>query len=147
MPAPRTISPAPTGSVPWGSRSSAARGVRLARWLPAVSGIGTLEALIDLFAGEPEIGQRVVVRWPGGAGVLLVQPAHGGRGAAGQRQPEVPVHRLDRADRVGDELVVGHVAELGLITGCPHRGEAVKTARPRFQLVPADHLAAERRRP
>src|SRR5215468_4665904 len=147
MPAPSTISPAPTDSVPWGSRSRAARLVRLAPWAPAVSGISTLEPLVDLLAGEPEIGQRVAVRWPGGAGALLAQPAHGGRGAVGQRQPEVPVHRLDRADRVGDELVVGHVVELGRITGRPHRRKAVKTSRPRFQLVPADHLAAERRRP
>src|ERR1700745_3831434 len=64
----------------------------------ARSGAGTVvsrEALIDLLGGEPEIGQGVAMAPPGGPGALLAQRAHGLRGPAAQRQPEMLVHRRD----------------------------------------------------
>ena len=106
----------------------------------------TGEALVDLLAGEPEIGQRVPVRR---ARVPPARcPASSARmaSAAGPLSvsPKCGVHRLDGAQRVRDEIVIVDVAEPGRVVPGPRRGELVEAAGPRLQLVPADHLAAER---
>src|SRR5690348_17057735 len=98
------MSPAPTASVPGGSsaRYRPAAPPRTGGTVPgAGSGMGAQvpgETLVDLLAGEPEVGQRIPVALPrgssvlaarpGGPGVLLAQRAQGVRGRAAQRQPE-----------------------------------------------------------
>src|SRR5438552_12926446 len=79
------------------------------------SGAGTVvtrEALIDLFAGEPEIGQCVVVGLAARGAlfappprfaptpVLLAQHPHGSRRLLARRQPEVLIHRRHGAQRI-----------------------------------------------
>src|SRR5258708_7806887 len=96
----------------------------------------TGEALVDLLAGQPEIGQGVAVRGYGRAGgALCVQAPHGVRGGAAERQPEVGIRRFDRADRVGDEVVIVDVVELRRVMLSTHGREAFEAANPQLQLV------------
>ncbi len=64
-----------------------------------------------------------------------------------QRQAEVAVDGLNGPDRIGDEVVVPHIAELRLVVPRPHRHEVLQAAGPQLKLVPADHLAGEPARP
>src|SRR5262249_38008541 len=90
-------------------------------WCADRSGAGTAvtpEAIVDLLAGEPEIGQRVGMARPGGPGGLRAQCAHGVRGPAGQRQPEMLVDRRDGVQRLCYEIVIFDVVEpSGVVPG------------------------------
>jgi hypothetical protein len=63
----------------------------------------TGEALVDLLAGQPEVGEGVAVHGRGRArGVLCVQAPHGVCGGAAERQPEVGIRRFDGRGMGGD---------------------------------------------
>ena len=62
--------------------------------------------------------------------------AHGVRGGAAQRQPEVRVDRLDGAERVCHEIVVVDVAEPGRVVPGARRGEACPGRGPKSPAGP-----------
>lgn len=74
------------------------------------------EPLFDHFDREPVVSQRIGMLWgPGTALALGVDGCHCLSSLVGQRQPEVPVDICHRTQRIGNQVVVVHVVELGRI--------------------------------
>lgn len=72
------------------------------------------EPLFDHFDREPVVSQRIGMLWgPGTALALGVDGCHCLSSLVGQRQPEVPVDICHRTQRIGNQVVVVHVVELG----------------------------------
>jgi hypothetical protein len=104
------------------------------------------EAFVYLLGGQAEVGQRVLVppsgiarpaAQPGALG-LGVHRAHGVGGRAGQLDVEFLVHRLDGPERIGHELVVPDVTEMGLVISRSRRHEPIESSGPQLKLVLAD---------
>jgi hypothetical protein len=90
------------------------------------------ETLVDLLAGQAEVGERVAVGWRRSpVGVCLLNGTHRVGGGAAQRQREVAVDGLDGAERICDEIVslVADACRSATVptvpAGCPGAGRPV----------------------
>src|SRR5437764_3931008 len=122
-------------------------------WVPGIAVQRRLprdltEVLVHLLLTQAEVLQPVPMRGPClPCPALLMHGRHRRARLRRQSEPEVLVHKGNRAERIRNEVFVRDVVELRRVIPPPSGTELLRPARPQLELRLADDLAAELVRP